>query len=217
MPFNSCILQVSLLWLATFLLAASSYAQGALSSETYDLNFSKGLAEFESRRYDSAEKFFRKALEAKPGDPQATFYLGQTLTRAQKYGEAEAVFRKLLQMQPGSGRAYLGLGIVLYNQERYREALDSLALAEKASPNEALVYYYQGLSHFKLAEYQQMPPRFLRAMTLGPDLSSSAHYYSGDRKSTRLNSSHGYISYAVFCLKKKKNTVMIPTTMRTRH
>src|SRR2546422_8469001 len=28
--------------------------------------------------------------------------------------------------------------------------------------------------------------------------------YSLDRKSTRLNSSHGYISYAVFCLKKKK-------------
>src|SRR5207245_7888182 len=27
----------------------------------------------------------------------------------------------------------------------------------------------------------------------------------GDRKSTRLNSSHGSISYAVFCLKKKKN------------
>src|SRR5256884_1551917 len=29
---------------------------------------------------------------------------------------------------------------------------------------------------------------------------------SKDRKSTRLNSSHGYISYAVFCLKKKKHT-----------
>src|SRR2546422_4966082 len=28
-----------------------------------------------------------------------------------------------------------------------------------------------------------------------------------DRKSTRLNSSHGYISYAVFCLKKKKQLV----------
>src|SRR2546422_4231747 len=27
---------------------------------------------------------------------------------------------------------------------------------------------------------------------------------TADRKSTRLNSSHGYISYAVFCLKKKK-------------
>src|SRR2546422_11520203 len=32
---------------------------------------------------------------------------------------------------------------------------------------------------------------------------------AGDRKSTRLNSSHGYISYAVFCLKKKKK---IPPT-----
>src|SRR2546429_3178502 len=29
-----------------------------------------------------------------------------------------------------------------------------------------------------------------------------------DRKSTRLNSSHGYISYAVFCLKKKKTTII---------
>src|SRR2546429_5408618 len=31
-----------------------------------------------------------------------------------------------------------------------------------------------------------------------------------DRKSTRLNSSHGYISYAVFCLKKKKQSHYAP-------
>src|SRR2546429_2512872 len=31
-----------------------------------------------------------------------------------------------------------------------------------------------------------------------------------DRKSTRLNSSHGYISYAVFCFKKKKTPVDRP-------
>src|SRR2546422_3215396 len=34
-------------------------------------------------------------------------------------------------------------------------------------------------------------------------LGGCARSSSGDRKSTRLNSSHGYISYAVFCLKKK--------------
>src|SRR2546429_6804032 len=34
----------------------------------------------------------------------------------------------------------------------------------------------------------------------------NAHRPPPDRKSTRLNSSHGYISYAVFCLKKKKKT-----------
>src|SRR2546422_2071569 len=32
---------------------------------------------------------------------------------------------------------------------------------------------------------------------------------SRDRKSTRLNSSHGYISYAVFCLKKKKKSLQV--------
>src|SRR2546429_6658788 len=32
-----------------------------------------------------------------------------------------------------------------------------------------------------------------------------------DRKSTRLNSSHGYISYAVFCLKKKKQHISTPS------
>src|SRR2546429_2222871 len=36
-----------------------------------------------------------------------------------------------------------------------------------------------------------------------------------DRKSTRLNSSHGYISYAVFCLKKKKPTSPSPPLLCT--
>src|SRR2546422_6702850 len=35
-----------------------------------------------------------------------------------------------------------------------------------------------------------------------------------DRKSTRLNSSHGYISYAVFCLKKKKKTARHRVSIR---
>src|SRR2546422_1089783 len=34
---------------------------------------------------------------------------------------------------------------------------------------------------------------------------SNVSAFDADRKSTRLNSSHGYISYAVFCLKKKKH------------
>src|SRR2546422_4219689 len=37
---------------------------------------------------------------------------------------------------------------------------------------------------------------------------------AGDRKSTRLNSSHGYISYAVFCLKKKKCSCPTTSTWR---
>src|SRR2546422_6010957 len=37
-----------------------------------------------------------------------------------------------------------------------------------------------------------------------------------DRKSTRLNSSHGYISYAVFCLKKKKTKPTVSDDIAVR-
>src|SRR5690625_7107807 len=46
------------------------------------------------------------------------------------------------------------------------------------------------------------------AITVGaaaPENASPARHASRDRKSTRLNSSHVAISYAVFCLKKKKD------------
>src|SRR2546429_9919716 len=57
-------------------------------------------------------------------------------------------------------------------------------------------------------------PALLTKTSMSPTCSASRRISPGslrlagrkrDRKSTRLNSSHGYISYAVFCLKKKKN------------
>src|SRR3712207_7382967 len=43
-------------------------------------------------------------------------------------------------------------------------------------------------------------------MTMGDCVPSGSRAQRADRKSTRLNSSHANISYAVFCLKKKKHT-----------
>src|SRR2546422_7039444 len=51
---------------------------------------------------------------------------------------------------------------------------------------------------------QDLKTGFLVGAT--PKMQQIAIICGADRKSTRLNSSHGYISYAVFCLKKKKNT-----------
>src|SRR5258708_39599018 len=44
---------------------------------------------------------------------------------------------------------------------------------------------------------------------VGPLIQAVTHV-AGDRKSTRLNSSHQIISYAVFCLKKKKSVDDVP-------
>src|SRR2546429_4088057 len=62
----------------------------------------------------------------------------------------------------------------------------------------------------RLAVAQRADPeieRDLRPRRSQPHTHAAADF--GDRKSTRLNSSHGYISYAVFCLKKKKHTIPI--------
>src|SRR2546422_3111900 len=57
----------------------------------------------------------------------------------------------------------------------------------------------------------------LRAQRRGNVLSTEEiERAKSDRKSTRLNSSHGYISYAVFCLKKKKKKKNIQRILHKR-
>src|SRR5687768_17871613 len=53
-----------------------------------------------------------------------------------------------------------------------------------------------------------------RAGTVGEQLLAGQDEDARDRKSTRLNSSHGYISYAVFCLKKKHHAVLTPLDLQ---
>src|SRR2546422_4233027 len=78
---------------------------------------------------------------------------------------------------------------------RSPDALVGLALRHGArmvgsSYNEPLITAEWAVDVFRAARAQGLKTAFI------------------DRKSTRLNSSHGYISYAVFCLKKKKKNAM---------
>src|SRR5256885_11578007 len=64
------------------------------------------------------------------------------------------------------------------------------------------------LSASEVAHYEQLKRRETQSLVVG-NLSGdviAAIESAEDRKSTRLNSSHLVISYAVFCLKKKKST-----------
>src|SRR3712207_7820802 len=51
------------------------------------------------------------------------------------------------------------------------------------------------------------------AQALGGGFRPTDIVFTSDRKSTRLNSSHANISYAVFCLKKKKTPLLPPNTV----
>src|SRR5687768_18136748 len=71
------------------------------------------------------------------------------------------------------------------------------------------------------AEREEQVASLLAAVSLPQDIAPRyPHQISGgqaqDRKSTRLNSSHGYISYAVFCLKKKRTSTVCTRAGETR-
>src|SRR2546422_4542670 len=77
-------------------------------------------------------------------------------------------------------------------------------------PPRSTLFPYTTLFRSRSSTNLDQPPQLLvrRPMpsttTASSDRSEFRHILIRDRKSTRLNSSHGYISYAVFCLKKKK-------------
>src|SRR5438445_6509611 len=66
------------------------------------------------------------------------------------------------------------------------------------------------LSQFMGFDPHKLPIISRRKEYRGPD-------WGRDRKSTRLNSSHANISYAVFCLKKKKKNQLISSVSTLRH
>src|SRR5256884_4954510 len=61
-----------------------------------------------------------------------------------------------------------------------------------------------GCDRVSTAPERPGPPSFITNGTVDGSAHPAVVLLVIDRKSTRLNSSHGYISYAVFCLKKKK-------------
>ncbi|MGH7255394.1 MAG: tetratricopeptide repeat protein, partial [Nitrospirales bacterium] len=163
-----------------FILGLAAGADAGLDPEQrYELNYAKGLVEFGKGRYEDAKTRFEAALEARPGDLDAAFYLGQTLIRLQQPYEAADVFRRLVLINPKSGRAHLGLGMALFNQADNQAALTTLDEAERLAPDSALVHYYQGLAYARLGAYEESFEPFARAMVINPGLAPEAQFQRG--------------------------------------
>src|SRR2546429_4623930 len=72
-------------------------------------------------------------------------------------------------------------------------------------PPRSTLFPYTTLFRSLLREQTALDEHLPEELPLAWALARASQRGDTDRKSTRLNSSHGYISYAVFCLKKKKH------------
>src|SRR2546427_2168003 len=119
--------------------------------------------------------------------------------------------------EPMGGR--IAVAEALERGARRRRALEAVGVRRHAAPHQLLQLLPP--RHFHEARhYAALLPKRLRYASMNwsrsPSitrwtsftLSSVRWSFTIDRKSTRLNSSHSQISYAVFCLKKKKNPTL---------
>src|SRR5258708_12623219 len=139
-------------------------------------------------RLEEAARSYRLALATAAQNALVAGLLGDVLQALGRDAEAEAAYRDALRLDPKLAIVHMNLGLVLRRQRKLDQAVTALEEAVRCDPrlpepriNLGLAYYESGRFEHAAAAYK-------------------------DRKSTRLNSSHQIISYAVFCLKKKKKT-----------
>src|SRR5690625_3555339 len=131
--------------------------------------------------------------------PKSSSKLGGRLTLIDDHGEAFTIER-LDQVRNGAAVCYTPDG------GEHDEAWLTDRLKGMTSATYQSIYSFSGVD---LSGIKQMKEEDLGEVLLGIGLTGAKNLYAiekrlEDRKSTRLNSSHVAISYAVFCLKKKK-------------
>lgn len=142
------------------------------------VQMSLGALAYNAGRYADALAVFKSLAAAHPDDPQTLFYLSLTFLALREPEKAQEVSDRLRRLVP-EAQAHATDGILLYHRGQYREALATLSEAERANPDLALLYYYEGLSHYALGQFDRVSPRMLRAKTIDPGLAPGALYYSG--------------------------------------
>src|SRR2546427_7084437 len=95
-------------------------------------------------------------------------------------------------LAPDASNAHMFVGDAYRAQKNLEKAREEYLRGHELEPRNAVLLVKAGHANTFLGDYA----------------AARADYDSAiDRKSTRLNSSHSQISYAVFCLKKKKNKI----------
>src|SRR2546429_4733702 len=168
---------------------------------------------------------FQQALKISPNSIAALAGAAQIEYEA---GNRDAVplLNRLLQLRSGDPTGHAMLAVLEYRQGNCATATPHFEKAGELLDSQLEALHAYATFLVKVKRLDDAVTVFQMAVALHPDdrqerqllasvqltvhkpqdaLATLGPLLEADRKSTRLNSSHGYISYAVFCLKKKKN------------
>src|SRR3989442_151604 len=179
----------------------------------------------ELKDWDSAMRIVEREVARAPQDLEAKTWRARILLWSGHIVESEREFRLLVRAAPQDPDLRLGLASALGREERWKEALRELDAAVEVDPKRADLHAARGRALRALGRTDDARQEFVKALQQEPASEESRagllsvraepkhelRLGTEDRKSTRLNSSHVRISYAVFCLKKKKLSHLLTT------
>src|SRR5262245_39247992 len=180
-----------------------------------ELEFSFG---YTSRALDA----LNKGLALAPRNAEALALKGFLLAAQNKTREATEWFNQAIAVDSALGKTWLGRGLSRIRRGDTVGGREDLLVAAALEPQRAALRSYLGKAYADKGDTARATKELQLAKNLDPNDPTEWLYRAllnqqnnrineairEDRKSTRLNSSHLGISYAVFCLKKKKGPML---------
>ncbi|MDQ6892463.1 MAG: protein kinase [Acidobacteriota bacterium] len=159
-------------WADRALAAAESARRLDPSLEEVDVTLGETLLLTGERA--RAEEAFRRALAARPGDPEALLGLGDARESAGDFAGAEASYRKAIDLQPFAFGPYNRLGAFYYARARYSDAADVFRRLARLTPDSYRAFSNLGGSLSMMCAFDDAANAYRRALELRPDHSVAA-------------------------------------------
>lgn len=161
------------------LLLATPRSGSAEEPQGYHDHLSAGIVRLNQNDLGGAMQQFKEALAVNPQGVEAFYYIGVTQARAGQRDDAEKSFKEALARDATFLPAHFDLGVLYYQKDQDDAALKEFDIVQRADPDRARVYYYQGLILRRMGKPKEAAAKMEKAASLDPDIALEANYHAG--------------------------------------
>jgi len=152
-----------------------------------------GLTAVQLKKFDIAEKAFKRLIILKPDYAQAYYNLGNVLFSIGKFDRAATAYSDAISKNPGFFDAYLNLGVSLARLDKTDDAIKIFEKAEKVTPENPRPAFEKGNMLVKQKKYLQALEFFNKALKIKPDFAEAynrkgiTYYHMGEFSDAIIN------------------------------
>lgn len=110
---------------------------------------------YSKARPDLAADYFRRALDAEPGNNDTRVRLGACLVRSRQFAEAMPILDEALARDPHSYEAHASLATALFELKQYPRAAGEFIWVVRARPDAPIGYYFLAISLDRIGDCEQ--------------------------------------------------------------